>query len=404
MTFSSGQGTRSIGVSWTANAIDASIYGPIEVVVSNVCTSYTVTAQVSLATIAPITPGSVSGPTRLCPGDTAVYSVSPVGRAVYYNWQLPQYMVFVGSNTTSNVITVRVLPQFTGGTVTVSAGNACGDSGQRSRTVSSSPPAAPGAVNGQRTGLCDTDSVLYFVTSPNPSVSYIWTAPPGATITSGQGNDSIYVTYGFSGSGTFTVVAVNNCGTSAVRSFTVSVLPDRPGLITAGAPPCIGTTVSYSIQPVLGALQYNWLVTSGGTIVGTSVQKNVSIAWSGIPSSQTMTVRAVNACGLSTARVLTLNTIICTTRMDDQLSGDLDLLIYPNPTAGSTILRFTTDNEARYTIRILDLAGKLLQNREGESLAGENILDLDFGAYPSGMYMVEVESDGLFARQRVVVE
>jgi hypothetical protein len=156
---------------------------------------------------------------------------------------------------------------------------------------------------------------------------------------------------------------------------------------------------------VTGANSYIWAVTSGGTIIGPNSGKSVNINWISGPSSQTMVVRAINACGISNSRALTVTTHPCNTRLDEVQKGALDLLVYPNPTAGAAVLKFNVNDESRYVIRILDLTGKLLISREGESLAGDNIFDIDFSVLSaSGLYLVEVECAGKVERKRVVVE
>lgn len=53
------------------------------------------------------------------------YSINPIARASYYYWTLPNLAAFVG-NSDSTSVTVNYSPYSTSGTITVSAGNACG--------------------------------------------------------------------------------------------------------------------------------------------------------------------------------------------------------------------------------------------------------------------------------------
>lgn len=81
----SGQGTVLINVSYTALAIQSGITGSLCVVASDACVSTAPScAAVSYQVSAPVTPGSISGPGKVCPGDVATYSVGLVTRATAY--------------------------------------------------------------------------------------------------------------------------------------------------------------------------------------------------------------------------------------------------------------------------------------------------------------------------------
>jgi hypothetical protein len=80
----------------------------------------------------PTTPGAISGPTAVCAGSAAAYSVSPVANATSYAWTIPTGAVISGS-TTGNIISV--IWGSSGGTITVRSINPCGLSSARSLSV-----------------------------------------------------------------------------------------------------------------------------------------------------------------------------------------------------------------------------------------------------------------------------
>jgi hypothetical protein len=66
------------------------INGTMTVTASSACeTGSPVSENISINYTAPVRPASISGPTRLCPGDVAVFSTSLVARANVYNWTIP---------------------------------------------------------------------------------------------------------------------------------------------------------------------------------------------------------------------------------------------------------------------------------------------------------------------------
>ncbi|AKD03548.1 T9SS type A sorting domain-containing protein [Pontibacter korlensis] len=85
-----------------------------------------VSNQVAFIVYEPVgTVGAISGPTSVCQGEQAVYSVEAVHGATSYTWALPTGATIEGAST-SNTITVNYGDNSTSGQVTVWANNGCG--------------------------------------------------------------------------------------------------------------------------------------------------------------------------------------------------------------------------------------------------------------------------------------
>jgi hypothetical protein len=106
------------------------------------------------------------------------------------------------------------------------------------------------------------------------------------------------------------------CGTTTCKSvaITVSPLPATPGAITGNASGVCNTSgVGYSIVAVSGATSYVWTVPTGATIVsgqGTTaivVNYGASIGTNSACGSTSVCVKAVNACGSSANKCLTIS-------------------------------------------------------------------------------------------------
>src|SRR5678815_3413006 len=115
------------------------------------------------------------------------------------------------------------------------------------------------------------------------ATSYTWTAPLGAIVTHPNGagaNDyTITVLYpaGFT-TGTITVSASNGCGTSGVRSLSISKLnPATPGVIDViQTQACPNRTYSYTIASMpANASSVQWTVPSNA--IGFTGQGTTSI-------------------------------------------------------------------------------------------------------------------------------
>jgi hypothetical protein len=217
-TITAGGGTKSITVSYGSNFTS----GFIEVAAANDCgqSSSMNPSRISVqATLA--TPTAINGDaTGLCKRTGVVYSIITVPGATSYTWMVPGGATIVsGQGTTS--VTVNYGTAFSGGTICVKANNACGSSTSSCKAVSALP-SIPAAISGLASVCAKQAGVVYSIAAVSGATSYTWTVPSLAKITSGQGTNSITVTFAAKG-GDVTVVAKNTCG-SATRSLPVSVI------------------------------------------------------------------------------------------------------------------------------------------------------------------------------------
>lgn len=409
MTITTGQGTPQVTVSWTGTSVDKSIHGLLTLNLFNGCVNRTVTRTVSYSTSTPVTPSSISGPSRLCPGDTAIYSFSPVTRATRYSWTIVPGMKFIGDST-SNVVVLLIQPNYTGGTIAATAWNACGGSPARSRSVTLNHPLTPGSIAGQNSGLCGMTGVAYSIAPVSGANSYQWSVPSGATILSGQGTTQITINFIGSSTGMVKVRSVNQCGSSPDRSLSVALVPARPDPITAnpGGAPCAGTLVGYAVPTVMGAQTYAWSATSGAMIQSGQGTKSVAIAWTAASAntSQSVTVRASNACGNSNIRALSLVIGSCL-RIEDDREEDLTRSkVYPNPAHGSAFVSYVLVAPGVVEFRLSNITGHVLhvvhvQHDSEGSFVRE--LPIQALGLPPGVYVITVSRDGMTENVRLVV-
>ncbi|MCW5908606.1 MAG: gliding motility-associated C-terminal domain-containing protein [Chitinophagales bacterium] len=190
---------------------------------SNACNDVLDTLYVLVNTI-PITPGTIIGSVSACGSDTAIYTVNGISNATSYNWSLSGGgSIISGQGTTS----IEVLWGGAPGnyTVSVTAGNSCGNSTATSITVNVLPPApVMTAIIVGETEVCPGVEP-YSVTSIPNATGYTWTVSSGGTITSGQGTNSVNVLWATAGSQTLNVIATNTCGSSSPATINVTVHP-----------------------------------------------------------------------------------------------------------------------------------------------------------------------------------
>jgi hypothetical protein len=66
------------------------------------------------------------------------------------------------------------------------------------------------------------------------------------------------------------------------------------------------------------------------------------------------------------------------------------ILIYPNPTNGNFILSFTSLDNVESSIRVFNLAGQVVLEKQFTTSTGLNTINFDFSAYSQGIYVLEL--------------
>ena len=409
MIIVSGQGTTSIFVTWAPQAVSNGIIGSISVTANNSCGAGPASSlAVDINYTAPVRPSSISGPTKLCPGDNGVYSVAPVARASSYVWTLPAGMSII-SGTGTNVITVDVNGAYLGGVVSARAANNCGQSPNRDRSVTISVPAASASISGPATGVCGASGVVYSAAAVVSATGYNWSAPAGATIMSGQGSISITVDFdGAYAGGNVSVNATNSCGTGAARNLNVSGAPGLPGVIVGDITICPGQSgVAYGVATVTGAASYLWSLPGGTTITSGQGTKDILATWGTNPASGlNLSVNASNGCGTSANRVLngiSISVAHCGPRFGDQ--GEITgLNVYPNPAADRATVVFTSTEGADFNIKMVDLSGRTIMNERGTAASGLNQREVNVSEMSAGIYFVVIETNNVVEQIKMIVE
>ncbi|OJX35929.1 MAG: hypothetical protein BGO87_05520 [Flavobacteriia bacterium 40-80] len=258
-----------------------------------------VTIEYTTDGTAPSQPSAISGSTTIACGTTSgTYSVTNVP-GVTYTWSYSGSGTVTGSG---NSITLDNITS--GGTLTVTPSNACGNGTPQTITITAgSVPAQPSAISGSTTIACGATSGVYSVTNVL-GVTYTWTYSGGGTIT-GSGN-SITLDNITSG-GTFTVTPSNACGNGTPQTITITMggtTPSQPSTISGSTTIACGTTSgAYSVTNVPG-VTYTWSYSGNGTITG----NGNSITLDNITSGGTLTVTPSNACGNGTPQTITITT------------------------------------------------------------------------------------------------
>jgi hypothetical protein len=271
-----GAGTTSIGVTFTNTLAMTNQAIRVYSSSSEGCLS----SSYSMIVLSKTVPGipTISGPTDACPyvgNQPAVYTCDSISNASSYLWVAATGSTIISGQGT-RTIQVVFASTFTTGVIKVSAMSNCGNRVPRSYFVGRVIPTYPVAIDGP-TSACpyigNGQQATYSVAPVANATSYTWTVPSNVSIVSGQGTNTIVVT--FSGNyvtSYFKVKSLNNCYTSSDRQLQVtSATYAAPGVITGPTNACYyvnnDASATYKIRKVANVSNYIWSVPAGVTVL-----------------------------------------------------------------------------------------------------------------------------------------
>ena len=235
------------------------------------------------------------------------------------------YLWSTGATTPSITVSPLVTTTYY---CTVSDGvNTCTDS-VKITVGATAIPSAPATLTGA-TDVCSyfssttsatSNAVTYTAATVSTASSYTWTVPAGVTLVSGQGTNSITVTFASTFvSGAISVKSVNACGAStSSKSVTVyKRVAATPGTIQKEFTPTSIVAVTnvtglvsetYRIKKVTYATSYNWSMNQGTNATITHINPlgvndtAVIVTFASCFIRDTLSVKAVTPCSVSTVR------------------------------------------------------------------------------------------------------
>ncbi len=296
-TITSGTGTTDITVTFDTTS------GNVEVTPTFSCGNGTTSSAAVTLTAVPDSAGTITGSATECDNATGVvYTIDAVANASNYSWSVPSGATITNGAGTN---TITVTFGTTSGNVSVTPTNTCGSGASSSLAVTiTGTLGTAGAITGS-SNVCEngTDET-YSIDSVANATSYAWTVPSGATITSGDGTNSIVVDFATT-AGNVSVTPSNSCSTGASSSLAVSLstATSTPGVITGSTNECVDASgITYSVSAVSGATGYHWTVPKDATITNGQGTNAITVTFS--KQSGEVRVRPGFACGNGTTSKL----------------------------------------------------------------------------------------------------
>ncbi len=346
----SGQGTTSLNVSYQNTPVGA-MSGNISVVAVSAAGCMSLPKTYAITSTLPLVPTTCAGTSAICAyeGTTTplTYTCSGGTGALSYQWTVPGAVNLLSGQGTSSITANYANVSGSGalGNISVAGVSGCGTGPAKTLAISATIPAIPGVITGPTTVcayVATSTPVTYTIVAVTGALSYNWVVPAGVNVVSGQGTTALTVNYSAipTGAGTIgamTVQSVSNCGTSAVRSVTLTKgVPVAPTSITGPLAVCsyVGTTTTatYSCANIVNATGYTWTVPAGVNIISGQNTNSITVDFQGVTYGAgtvgTLSVMATAPCGNSALKTITLTKTAVAT--PTAITGQFSDLCYAN--------------------------------------------------------------------------
>lgn len=258
------------------------------------------TTYISIVDV-PSPSGAIAGLATVCENDKGLtYSIVAVSGANSYLWTVPAGMSLIsGQGTNSIIVDVGASA---GGNINAVPINDCGF-GSGSSTIivvdpciiSLNPVADFSAV---ATEGCVGGSIAFTDLSTNTPTSWNWVFEGGSGYTATDQNPT--VTYATAGTYSVSLTASNSGGSdieSKMAYITITDVPADAGLISGLTAVCSSARgLIFSIDPVIGATSYLWLVPLNATIASGQGTNSIVLDM-GAATGGSLAVIPKNACG-----------------------------------------------------------------------------------------------------------
>ncbi len=253
----------------------------------------------------PIPNPTITGQTNLCVNSGNYYYTTQAGM-LYYLWTVSSGGVINSGAGTNQISVSWIYPGNQTISVTYANSAGCYPPNPSVMNVTVNPlPGDPDNINGGSPVCVGDNAVPYSVYPIQNATSYTWALPPGASIASGAGTNSITVDFSSNASsGDIFVWGNNLCGNgsnSPPFSVTVDPLPGSAGIINGPADVCLEALgIVYSISTILNATGYEWTVPSGVVITSGNNTRSITTDFTPSAVSGNITVQGTNSCGTGT--------------------------------------------------------------------------------------------------------
>jgi PKD repeat protein len=361
----------------TASTFAAKSTGDFKVTVTNGFGCSKTSNIIPVFVNTPVATATIQGSAAVCNGNGVTMKAN-TGPGLTYQWK-------IGSTNISGA-TDSIYTAYTSGSYKVKVTNSCGVKTSTAQVITIHPlPNISISANGP-TVFCTGGSVTLNTTG-DPGLTYVW-MKNGAAIAG-----AISVSYVVGSTGTYTVVASNAFGCTAISNTIAVTVNNTSANITANGPTtfCAGDSVLLSANAG-SSLTYQW------------TKNNVTIngATAALYTAKTAGSYKVNVTNTATGCVKTSPAVQVTVncRLGDSTQREgVEMEINPNPFYNQTEVNIVLPETQIGSLQITSIDGKVISS---ELLKGGRNTLLMGQELESGVYLVRLTCGGVEKVKRIV--
>ncbi len=363
----------------------------------------------------PAAPLAITGPLDACPyiklynnnPGYAVYTIDTTGKAANavtnYAWSVPKGVTIISGNGTRS-LTVKFDSTYIRSTINAVANTQyCVSLVKKSAYVYNNTTKLPLKIFGPTYDVCANTPIMYVAAPALYATNYTWTMPVGATLVSGQGNDTAYVSFDSTYSlGLLSVITNNNCSKApAARLLKVSAAPTKPIVLGAAYANANAQNLTFKVKTVQAGVTYNWAIVTGpATITSATTADSITLN-TGANFGSTVSLSyikisctAVGSCKSSLPTFFYLR-YSASARAYELVSSDefntFELNVAPNPVAEVANVSISSTVSGMATLVVMNALGQVVNTMNLELTSGtvQNVA-LQAENLASGIYHVQV--------------
>lgn len=94
----------------------------------------------------------------------------------------------------------------------------------------------------------------------------------------------------------------------------------------------------------------------------------------------------------------------CAATATKDLNGQVSIATLPNPTSGPTQIKINSQLSGQFQMRVVDLLGKPIEQRQVNIFTGENTVDFDASNLSNGLYLILLQNEKGYVSQKLIVQ